>query len=220
MITHPDGTEEFVHYKHDPRDPNSISEDNVYVVYEDRDGIMWFGTYRNGLNRFDPETGINIAPPKSPITRFKGNNWLPDYSSDGKYLAYVTGKRNLPRNLLIIHNLETGEERELSTNIHKIQKHIWSPDCSSILFRGEDENYNAGIYQIDIQTGTVRTLVPKYSDSRSLQVMQWSDDGKSFYMIRGFKSTKTLQIVIREIESGTEKLQNKDMHCLNLFLGV
>ena len=155
--------------------------------------------------RLDPETGRMIAPPKSPITRFKGNNWLPDYSPDGKYLAYVTGKRNLSHNLLIIHNLETGEERELLTNIHKIQKHIWSPDCKSILFRGTDENYSAGIYHIDIQTGTVTTLVPKYSDSRSLQVMQWSDDGKSFYMIRGFKSTKTLQIVIREIESGTEK---------------
>lgn len=175
-----------------------------------QEGSFYYGN-EGGQNRdiytakLNPETGIMIAPPKSPITRFKGNNWIPDYSPDGKYLAYVTGKRFLPRNLLIIHNLETGEEKTLSTNIHKIQKHRWSPDCSSILFRGEDEKYNAGIYQIDIQTGTVTTLVPKYSDSRSLQVIQWSGDGKSFYMTRGFKSTKTLQIVIREIESGTEK---------------
>jgi len=156
------------------------------------------------IAKLDPATGKSIAPPKSPITRFKGNNWLPDYSPDGKYIAYVTGKRNLPHNLLIIHNLETGEERELATNIHFITKHIWSPDCSSILFRGTDEHHSAGIYQIDIQTGTVTNVVPKSSDT-NLQVMQWSDDGKSFYMIQTLNSNKTLQIVVREIESRTEK---------------
>ncbi|NQU84424.1 MAG: PD40 domain-containing protein [Mariniphaga sp.] len=156
------------------------------------------------IAKLDPETGKIIAPPKSPVTRYKGNNWIANYSPDGKYLAYVSGKGNLPRNLLIIHSLETGEEKVLSTNIHKIQKHIWSPDCSSILFRGEDENYNAGIYQIDIQTGIVTTVVPKSSNT-VLQVMQWSGDGKSFYMGRTSNSNKIHQIVIRDLESGTEK---------------
>ena len=57
IVSRSDGTEVFVHYRHEPGNKNSLSEDNVYVVYEDRDGIMWFGTYRNGLNRFDPKTG-------------------------------------------------------------------------------------------------------------------------------------------------------------------
>jgi len=56
LITHPDGKEEFIHYKHNPQDINSLSENDVYVVYEDKYGILWFGTYRRGLNRFDPKT--------------------------------------------------------------------------------------------------------------------------------------------------------------------
>ncbi len=174
-----------------------------------QEGSFYYGN-EGGQNRdiytaqLEPETGESVAPPKSPITRFKGNNWIPNYSPDGKYLAYVSGKRSMPRNLLVIRSLETGEERELSTNIHKIQKHRWSPDCSSILFRGEDEKYNAGIYQIDVQTGTVTNVVPKSSDT-VLQIMQWSGDGKSLYMTRTFRSNRSHQIVIREIESGTEK---------------
>jgi len=56
FIIHPNGKEEFIHYKHNPKDINSLSDNDVYVVYEDNDGIIWFGTYRKGLNRFDPKT--------------------------------------------------------------------------------------------------------------------------------------------------------------------
>jgi two-component system sensor histidine kinase ChiS len=48
-------TEEFTPYLNDDSDPFSISANTVTVLYEDRDGYLWVGTY-NGLNRFDRET--------------------------------------------------------------------------------------------------------------------------------------------------------------------
>ncbi|MFB6342336.1 two-component regulator propeller domain-containing protein [Saccharicrinis sp. FJH62] len=36
---------------------NSLSDNNVRAVLEDKDGIVWIGT-QNGLNRLDPETGF------------------------------------------------------------------------------------------------------------------------------------------------------------------
>jgi two-component system sensor histidine kinase ChiS len=48
-------TEEFIPYLNDANDPFSISANTVNVLYEDRDGYLWVGTY-NGLNRFDRET--------------------------------------------------------------------------------------------------------------------------------------------------------------------
>ena len=46
-------TEQFTHYKHDPDDQNSLSHNELSLVYEDRSGILWIGTYGGGLNKFD-----------------------------------------------------------------------------------------------------------------------------------------------------------------------
>ena len=45
----------FKTYRHDPTNPNSISDNRIYDIVEDDDGIFWIGT-ENGINRFDPNT--------------------------------------------------------------------------------------------------------------------------------------------------------------------
>lgn len=44
-------------YHHDPKDPSSLSGDDINSVYRDPSGILWIGTYSSGFNRFDPQTG-------------------------------------------------------------------------------------------------------------------------------------------------------------------
>lgn len=41
-------------FKHDPEDPESLSDNYVWTLCEDHDGQLWVGTYNGGLNRFDP----------------------------------------------------------------------------------------------------------------------------------------------------------------------
>jgi signal transduction histidine kinase/CheY-like chemotaxis protein/sugar lactone lactonase YvrE len=43
----------FCHYRHDPSDPHSISDDSIQVVYIDQAGELWVGTENGGLNHFD-----------------------------------------------------------------------------------------------------------------------------------------------------------------------
>jgi len=45
----------FIHYKHDPNDPTSLSNNTVLSIYEDKSGILWIGTWGGGLNKFDRE---------------------------------------------------------------------------------------------------------------------------------------------------------------------
>ena len=47
----------FMVYKHDPEDPNSLSNDLVLSACTDREGGLWVGTDGGGLNRIDLETG-------------------------------------------------------------------------------------------------------------------------------------------------------------------
>ncbi len=40
-------------YRHDPRDPTSLSEDRVSTLFHDRRGVLWVGTVSTGVSRFD-----------------------------------------------------------------------------------------------------------------------------------------------------------------------
>ncbi len=47
-------TDGFVHYLPDSNDPSSLLGSRIYKIYTDRTGVLWVGTYRGGVNRFDP----------------------------------------------------------------------------------------------------------------------------------------------------------------------
>ncbi|MEJ2615664.1 MAG: sigma 54-interacting transcriptional regulator, partial [Ignavibacteriaceae bacterium] len=46
----------FTHYKNDPENNKSISNNFVRVIFEDKSGQLWIGTEGGGLNKFDKET--------------------------------------------------------------------------------------------------------------------------------------------------------------------
>jgi ligand-binding sensor domain-containing protein/serine phosphatase RsbU (regulator of sigma subunit) len=47
----------FTFYTHDPADPDSISDNLVTKVFQDRQGDIWVGTFGNGLNLLNPQNG-------------------------------------------------------------------------------------------------------------------------------------------------------------------
>ena len=47
---------DFVTYKTDPDNPNSLSTNFIRAIIQDRSGNLWIGTYGGGLNKFDPTT--------------------------------------------------------------------------------------------------------------------------------------------------------------------
>jgi len=45
-------------YQHDKSNTNSLSTNYAVMLEEDSKGNIWIGTYRGGLNRYDPRTGL------------------------------------------------------------------------------------------------------------------------------------------------------------------
>lgn len=54
--TNPSVLPTFIHYRHNPQNPHSLSNDFIRVIFEDLSGSFWIGTLGGGLNKFDRET--------------------------------------------------------------------------------------------------------------------------------------------------------------------
>ena len=59
-------------YKHDPDDPESLSNHNILSLHEDREGYLWVvAVQTGGLDRFDPRTGRSrrfVHDPEDPTS--------------------------------------------------------------------------------------------------------------------------------------------------------
>lgn len=46
----------FTIFRHDPEDPNSLSDSRILSIFQDRSGALWVGTDNGGLNKLDLKT--------------------------------------------------------------------------------------------------------------------------------------------------------------------
>ncbi len=64
----------FTAYKQEPDNPNSINNQFVNTIYEDKEGNIWIGT-RRGIEKFDKTTGVfKHYKPNSPNKETEWNN--------------------------------------------------------------------------------------------------------------------------------------------------
>lgn len=57
LYTLDSSTERVTRYSHNPRAPDSLSNDYIQTLFEDRQGALWIGMDGGGLDRFDRATG-------------------------------------------------------------------------------------------------------------------------------------------------------------------
>ncbi len=49
---------DFIYFKNDALNPQTISGDFITSIEEDRQGNIWVGTHTNGVNKYDSRTGL------------------------------------------------------------------------------------------------------------------------------------------------------------------
>ena len=179
----------------------------------------------------DSATGQPLGAPTLVSDRFRGGNTLPEWSPDGRYLAYLSRRgapeSGVPSYIITIRSLETGQERELAPKLAFLEdtRLRWSPDGRSFLVSGEDNDGHRGLYQIGAKTGDVTPIVvssgkvPPGSRANRWHA-EWSLDGKAIFYVHD-EDGKSCEIRIRDTETGQERRLYRpasSVHLSNLAL--
>jgi len=85
-------TYQYKHYQHDEYNQNSLSNNVIIKIYEDRSGVLWIGT-RNGLNAFDRTNETFTRYFNDPADPFSisGNHITEIYQDENNNLWIGTG---------------------------------------------------------------------------------------------------------------------------------
>jgi Tol biopolymer transport system component len=148
-----------------------------------RNGSYFYGTSTTLTDvyvaGFDPQTGELVGEPALVSERFQGSNMTPAWSSDGRYLAYVSMRGvaagAVGSEVVVIRSAENGEVREIEPELRQIGNLRWSPDGGSLLLRGRDKQNQRGLFLVDVQSGM---LTPQETG----QFGEWSVDGSSLIL--------------------------------------
>ncbi len=178
-----------------------------------RDGRFYYGLMAGMTDVYvaslDFQSGKLLAEPKRATERFVGSNLSPDWSPDGRRLAYIShrappGPSWEGTGLLCIRSLDTGEERDLTPDLNFFLGPRWSPDGRSILLVGFDRQRRSGVYQVDAGSGVVTPLVQ--SDVSVFPAcVEWARGGKAVVYRREQSGSPARSIVVRMLETGREE---------------
>jgi len=127
-----------------------------------RSGAFYYGVNNNvwgvQVAGFVPAGGKAVSPPRFAFRR--GNIRTPDWSPDGRSLAGVVSRE--PSQAVIIHSMDTGEERELRVSDWTLVwgGTRWTADGKSVVVPASQSGKGNNLIRIDIQTGQATSLMP------------------------------------------------------------
>jgi len=174
-------------------------------------GALFYGLQGGGTDVYevgiDPRTGNVSSPAKKAVLLYEGHNAYPEYSPDGKFLAYIytpSMPAIQPKQILRILSLETGRVREFKPDLDGFGYPRWAPDGRAVSVEGTGKDGRKGIYRVDVQTGDVAPIV-LIDKGTEIYSHVWSTDGKVMFYSTGDRAGKTGSIFVHIFESGQEE---------------
>lgn len=180
-----------------------------------RDGTLFYAQAGSMMGQDLDIYGANIdldqgtiGEPRLAVQSFRGLNSYPDWSPDGRYLAYVSGRPDSKSYVISIRDEGTGTVREIHPQLIELSQFDirWSPDGRSLLAQGQDRQKQSGVFLIDARTGDVRPLFRRDTVSSAFFGTQWMPDGRRIVYATNSRRPEVIStIVVRDTETGREQ---------------
>lgn len=171
-----------------------------------KSGDLYFsrGNLQNDLYTAELSNGKFVkAPALLPRTRFQGKNHSPDYSPDGKTLAYVSPGEDGGGQAIRLRTLTTGDEREIVLNMIRVNQLRWYRDGKALLVQG-GHNGKLGFFRVlnDGRTVAEPNLILEVAQPHLASNPTFSVDGGSLYydLVEG---TNQAAVVRVDLETGS-----------------
>ena len=154
------------------------------------------------VSTFDFERSRFDAPPRSVLTHLIPTAADFDWSPDGNTVVYVVRPRRM-EDLLVFHDISTGDVRQVRTAIRGIGGPRFMPDGRAVVVRGVDETKHGslGLHRIDLKTGETELLVAVGGPSHRPEI---SPDGTKLYY-RRFLPKNEMAFLERDLRTGAER---------------
>lgn len=153
-------------------------------------------------------SGTVVAPPATVGRGFVGANLAPDWSPDGRYLAFVSQQAVLTvgpsAQHLVIRDLTTGRQRRLYPALTSVAAARWSHDGTRLLVRGRTAKDGLwSLHVVDASTGVVTQTVAGTgaADEWHLGAYQWIPTRNAILLARPGRA-----LVQLDPETGAERV--------------
>jgi Tol biopolymer transport system component len=159
----------------------------------------------------DLDAAGDVVSGPTPLakTRFVGQNRMPDYSRDGRFLAYLSGPQDAQDRAIRIRDLSSGQEREFPAPAGNVQMLRWYPDGTALLLHASGPGLKLGFYRLSLDPGAgpqerLKPVLTKGVPGHLSVNPMFSPDGR--YLYYEAQPSPEVQVLMRlDLSSGALK---------------
>jgi Tol biopolymer transport system component len=186
-------------------------------------GAYYYHQTLGAVDVYDaPLEGETSREAKLISTTYSGSNISSLWSPDGRRIALASrrGPVGFARGwtTLVIRDLQTQEQREVTPAMNSFLLRSWSPDGENVLVQGQDAQGRTGAHAIHVETGRVSSIVLNPAGQNDIKRPDWKPDGLVVYLNSGSQ-----KLLAREPSTGQEHvlvdLKAEGLKLIGNFMG-
>jgi Tol biopolymer transport system component len=168
-------------------------------------GDLYYGAGGNETDVYVVDLGPKQGDGRPAVRKLalpnQGRNQYPDYSPDGRTMAYLTTPQGRGR-IISIFSQDTGRVQELALHLPSFMLPRWiPPDGQALSAWVIEKDGRRAICKVNVQTGESVPIASMDSGLTYRDALVWAKDGKRIFYTAGLRSDEKRYIYTYDLET-------------------